>query len=341
MAVVKCVTMQKDETLLLEAWFRYYGHLFGFENLAVIDNGSTDPGVLAMLARFERVGCQILRGLDTVEDFYAKGAHFRNLLTHWDGLSPYDFALPVDADEFLALFTPDGLTCGREAIHAYLDTLIGTRQALSFELSLFNSLGKPDCFAVQDYRKSFLPARSVAEIDRGLHSARSRHAEGFRQTDLTYLHFHNKPFATLLRQARQKLERVVDVDDPDALAAHVRAHGGAGSHMIRYFLMGEADYMAQHDDRVLLAFPQFRRLMEALGVTNVLFGANGSDPAGDPDEIGFVPPGGCAADAVPFSPRFYGDANPDVRDAGWNPIHHYVAHGYREARRAPAPAARR
>ena len=336
MAVVKCVTMQRDETLLLEAWFRYYGYLFGFENLAVIDNGSTDPGVLATLARYERAGSQILRGLDTELDFYAKGDHFRNLLTHWDGLSDYDFALPVDADEFLALFTPDGLTCRREAIHAALDGLIGTRQALSFELSLFNAPGKPGCFAVQDYRKTFLPARSVAEIDRGLHSARSRLADGRRHTDFTYLHFHNKPFATLLHQARQKLRRVVDVDDPDAL----RAHAGAGVHMVRYFFMTEAEYLRQHDTGLLLRFPQFDRLMAAFGVTSGLFGGGAGDPSAgsDPDAVWFVPPGGRVDDAVRFVPSAYGHANPDVRDAGWNPIHHYVAHGHREGRTVPARA---
>ncbi len=333
MAVVKCVTMQRDETLLLEAWFRYYGYLFGFENLAVIDNGSSDPAVLATLARYERAGSQILRGLDTELDFYAKGDHFRNLLTHWDGLSDYDFALPVDADEFLALFTPDGLTCRRDAIHAYLDGLRGTQQALSFELSLFNSPGKPGCFAVQDYRKTFLPARSVAEIDRGLHSARSRLADGRRHTDLTYLHFHNKPFETLLHQARQKLRGVVDVNDPDAL----RAHQGAGVHMVRYFFMTEADYLRQHESELLLRFPQFDRVMAAFGVRSALVGGDMDDAGSgrEPDAVWFVPPRRAFGDAVRFVPRAYGDSNPDVRDAGWNPIHHYVAHGYREGRTIP------
>ncbi len=199
-------------------------------------------------------------------------------------------------------------------------------------------MGKPDCFAVQDYRKSFLPAKSVAEIDRGLHSARSRHAEGFRQTDLTYLHFHNKPFATLLHQARQKLERFVDVEDLNLLTKY----RGPGLHLGRYFRMTEADYRAQHDDRLLLRYPQFGRLMDALGVTGDLFAGDASDadfPA-DPDAVGFVPPGGRVADAVPFSPLLYGEAHRDVRDGGWNPIHHYVAHGYREKRIVPRRADR-
>ena len=35
-ARVRCVMMQRNEHLLLEAWFRYYGYLFGFENLDML-----------------------------------------------------------------------------------------------------------------------------------------------------------------------------------------------------------------------------------------------------------------------------------------------------------------
>ena len=333
MAIVKCVTMQRDETLLLEAWFRYYGYLFGFENLAVIDNGSADAHVLATLARFERAGCQILRGLDSVLDFHAKGAHSRNLISHWDGLSPYDFALPVDTDEFLVLFTADGLTCHRGAIHAYLDSLIGTEQALSFDLSFFNAPKLPGCFKVQYYPKTFLAARSIADLDHGFHAARSRLADGRRQTEFTYLHFHNKPFATLLRQARHKVERFVAVDDLDAL----RVYDGPGAHLTRYFFMHEAEYLAQHDDTPLVRFPQFGRLMEALGVTDPLLGgsSNDLDLDTDPDFVGFVRPGGRVEDVMPFSPRRYGETHRDVTDAGWHPLRHYAAYGYGEGRKVP------
>ncbi len=334
MAVVKCVTMQRDETLLLDAWFQYYGHLFGYENLAVIDNGSTEPSVIATLARFERAGCWILRGLDSVLDFHAKGAHMRNVITHWDGLSAYDFALPVDVDEFLTLFTPDGLTCRRDAIHAHLDSLIGTEQALGFDLSFFNAPRHPGCFKVQHYPKSFLAARSIAELDHGLHAARSRLADGTRRTDFTYLHFHNKPFATLLQQARRKLELFVDVENRDVL----RTFEGPGNHLVRYFFMTEGEYLAQHDDTPLVRFPQFGRLMAALGITDTLFGgpSDDLDLAADPDFVGFVPPGGDLAGTMPFSPRRYLERHPGLADPHWHPIRHYAMHGHREGRTAPA-----
>ena len=42
MPKVACVMMQKDEAILLEPWLTYHGHLFGLENLFVIDDGSDD-----------------------------------------------------------------------------------------------------------------------------------------------------------------------------------------------------------------------------------------------------------------------------------------------------------
>ena len=56
MARVRCITMQKDEGLLLDAWLRYYGYLFGFENIEVLDNGSRDRLTTGILEQFEAAG---------------------------------------------------------------------------------------------------------------------------------------------------------------------------------------------------------------------------------------------------------------------------------------------
>ena len=56
MARVACVMMQKDEVHLLEPWLAYHGYLFGFENLYVLDNGSTRPDVLLTRSEERRVG---------------------------------------------------------------------------------------------------------------------------------------------------------------------------------------------------------------------------------------------------------------------------------------------
>lgn len=59
MATVRCITMQKNESKLLEAWIKYYGYLFGFENLYILDNGSNEDAVFSILKKYSRVGVNI------------------------------------------------------------------------------------------------------------------------------------------------------------------------------------------------------------------------------------------------------------------------------------------
>jgi hypothetical protein len=46
---VACVVMQRNEVNALEPWLLYHAHLFGLENLCVIDHGSADPRVVNTL----------------------------------------------------------------------------------------------------------------------------------------------------------------------------------------------------------------------------------------------------------------------------------------------------
>ena len=39
---VKLFTMVKDEVDIIEYWIMYHGKLFGYENLFIVDNMSTD-----------------------------------------------------------------------------------------------------------------------------------------------------------------------------------------------------------------------------------------------------------------------------------------------------------
>ncbi len=66
---VACIVMQKDEIFLSRPWLAYHGHLFGFGNLFVLDNGSTD-GPSAHLARL------FLRGKEQYYASFLDQAHF-------------------------------------------------------------------------------------------------------------------------------------------------------------------------------------------------------------------------------------------------------------------------
>jgi hypothetical protein len=220
--------MQRDEDLLLEGWLRYHGYLFGFENLEIFDNGSTSLLVIEMLRRYEAVGCRVHWQYDQLVDFRDKGLHFEGVLKRWDASKTYDFAFPLDCDEFVVVFTPDGISCSRDCIHDHLNSLKGERKALSVAQRLLNAPGRPCQFSSDVYPKGFLASNTLGSIDHGFHKVRSRFGDEVRHSDIAYLHFHNKPLAELLRHARQKLQGFVDVDDPVAL----RAYNGPGLHLV-------------------------------------------------------------------------------------------------------------
>lgn len=332
MARVRCVMMQRDEDLLLEAWFKYYGYLFGFENLTVFDNGSTNPVVIETLKKYVRVGATVRWEFDRVEDFHAKGAHFRNIMHHWDNLGEYDFALPVDCDEFLGVLSDQGIECARSSIHARLDALIGDPRPLQISYSLFNVPGLPGAFAPMHYQKRFLGAGLVEEVDHGFHALTSRATTEVLETDFVYMHMHGKPFNVLLEQARRKLERFVDVDDRETL----RNFTGPGVHLVKYFFMNEEEYRRSFEEnRLVLLVPGFDNLISALGVDSPIFRIH-RDYDAFPKEQVFVVSGRDADGrriATPFLGQHYLNLNKDVAAAGWPPLRHYVMAGHKEERK--------
>ena len=331
MARIKCVMMQRDETQVLEPWLRHHGALFGFENLTVLDHGSRDADVLATLVRYERAGVRVERVAAGPQDFLDKGRHVARVIAGLDaacgpGGGPadgYDFVLPIDCDEFLAVFDEAGLSCSRSAIDRAFEALLGERRALAIEMSLANVVGRPGWFAADTLQKGFLPANSVLAVDHGFHHLRSRLADGVRWTRFCYLHFHNKPFETLVAHARRKLDGLVDHHDPDAL----RRYHGMNYHLVPYFFMTEAQYRAIPDRMLTLTAPGFTHLAAALGTDRMLFGEPVAD-AGDAVRLRLP-------DASPttFGGAAYLAAHPDVQAAGIPPLQHYLRHGWSEGRR--------
>ncbi len=335
MARVRCITMQKDEGLLLDAWLRYYGYLFGFENIEVLDNGSRDQLTRSILEQFEAAGVVVHRQYDTIEHFEAKGGIVAGIIEGWDDAGEYDFAVPCDVDEFLVLFTDEGLSCARRGIDDAMDALVGVDQALWMDISLFNVPSQPGWFHPEVFPKGFLPSRSILSLDSGYHIPQTRHREGTHRTDFTYLHYHNKPYEIVQAHTRRKLGRRVDLHDLAAL----RRYDGPGAHMTKDLLMSRQQYLQQFDDAVTLRFGQFATLLRALGVRDgMLVGetAAATTPAERPATSTVVrlpARDGHAAETVAFDGRGYLADHRDVAAATGCGLPHYLFYGFEEGRR--------
>ncbi|PSC73224.1 hypothetical protein C2E20_3435 [Micractinium conductrix] len=100
--IVKIVLITKDEWPLVRSWVLYHAHVFGGENIYVID-GSSDKAATSFLKQAEcQLGVHVFRsnaGLATLGDDMTK--LMRSL-----GLSA-DYLVKMDTDEFLALSRAD------------------------------------------------------------------------------------------------------------------------------------------------------------------------------------------------------------------------------------------
>jgi hypothetical protein len=124
MVKVKLFCMQKDEEDILEEWILYHSHLFGIENLYMIDNLSQQPSI-DILKKYERQGMH----LSVQNDYSKKGDYLYDLIKSTG--DTYDFAIPMDIDEFI------GVVDLKNMSHEYYSRLV--RECLSMDQSYYTT----------------------------------------------------------------------------------------------------------------------------------------------------------------------------------------------------------
>lgn len=329
MPVAACVMMQKDEAVLLEPWIVYHGHLFGFENIYIIDNGSTMPEVQEVLARFITFGVHVDFSHSTRIDYLNKGDIVGELIRTLDANGKHDFFFPTDCDEFIIKQTTTGFSCNRMAIHSHLELFRDEPKTLRMRYQLDNHPTLPDCYVHAGSSKTFFAAGSFGWTDHGHHCDGSRLAEGSRFTALLHIHFHHMPFENLLRAARQRWIGTVDIDDK----AKLTGYQGASAHLARYLLMSADEYYTQFNQKLLVHFPQLRHLLNSLEAPlEIPRGTNDSSITdhGEANSTTFYTP-------INLQDAAYLAANPDVAAAGMDAIQHFCSFGFREGRRLLPP----
>ena len=95
MIKVVIATMVKDEEDIVKEWVEYYGEIFGYNNLYIIDNYSTDKTYEILKKYVSKGVC-----LNRVKKYKNKG----DFMTLIKKNVECDFFIPVDIDEFLVLY---------------------------------------------------------------------------------------------------------------------------------------------------------------------------------------------------------------------------------------------
>ena len=299
------MTMQRDEGPLIDAWCAYHGHLFGFESLTIFDNGSVLPETVEILRRYERAGCTIAWQFRSNNDYAERQRHFEARARSDDG--PAGLAIGLDCDEWLALFGPRGLTCDRDEIMAYLDRP-GWKHpgAFGIDVALLNVPTTAGYFCATSMAGRCLTTGTVADDDRAMQS-----------TDLVVVRFRNRPFivseAAVAKGRTAPLVQLAEAPEPKTPA------------QCRQFFAG----------KLLVEFAALSRLADALGIAaDMLALADQSGPAAD-EPIRLLMPARSdrGRTAVEFDADAYLRLNPDVAEANWPALHHFMRLGLNEGRR--------
>lgn len=260
---VACLMMQRDETALLQPWIEYHAHLFGLENLYVWDNGSEAVSLKKLLVSYQKKGLNVYWALNNEIDFRRKGNILGEKIKELDLQDRYDFYLPIDCDEFLALRVGnDKITTDRQKIFDAFDALSGEKQALGMRLAYYNVLGHEGYYWPTTHKKTFFYKGTFGRMDRGYHEGQSRLAEGKRETDFVYMHYQNKPYTMLVEHSKNKLRPFMNVDDTEELKASYDTN-----RLARFILDGEDEYMKKFTTEDAIFLPEFRESFAKHGIT--------------------------------------------------------------------------
>ena len=254
--MIKLFTIVKDENDIVTEWVHYHGRLFGYPNLHIIDNMSTDGTHEKLVDLQSAHGCSVVQR----PNYALKGDYMTQMIreycNHKDKYGNYttSVAYPIDIDEFIAIYDDKThtISCDRSAISAYLEQTILPKMA-SNESAFYktnyivskmiksndassdfdgykNAVLESTHGTYLDYgnlAKTFFSSKEVIEhgvqIDHGNHYNTCR----YFMTDLVLVHYHFRSHAQMEKKVYNNVAGFgYPVNDVAALTNYVSAPGG-------------------------------------------------------------------------------------------------------------------
>jgi len=112
--IIKLFTMVKDEVDIIKEWILFHGELFGYENIYIIDNYSTD-GTYEIIKEYKEK-INIFREINYLQ----KGVFMKKLIDNFCDSS--DIAFPIDIDEFIVYYD-NKIIVDKKTINDYINNL--------------------------------------------------------------------------------------------------------------------------------------------------------------------------------------------------------------------------
>lgn len=185
-------TMVKNEDDIVAEWIEYYGELFGYENLYIIDNYSDDLTYEICEKYLER-GIHLFRE----HNYKDKG----NFMTYFKNTTGCDIFIPVDIDEFICYYDKDSKSVTKNGIVEYLNSLFNSGNGV-FKMNYLGPMKTNDAPGLKkfthatyvDYKnvaKTFIIPKyvnSTFTFDHGNHC----NIDNWILSNLVLIHYHER-----------------------------------------------------------------------------------------------------------------------------------------------------
>lgn len=217
-SLAKVFTFHKDETTLLADWLAYHSHIFGPENIVLIDHESADPSVLEILTAYADRGVSIVPFSGSFRD---KAVALTAAMRACSNSA--QLLIPIDVDEFIVDETGEGvLNVLRQLEHSAetrkfkFASRVATCESVHKRPALETSFLPKSATSMG---KTFFRARDFVSTDQGNHYGFVRGDNQtnqdiqlmpknfdrfFARTSLTLLHFAMRDFETWYKKLFQR-----------------------------------------------------------------------------------------------------------------------------------------
>lgn len=202
MSEISIILMQKNEDVLLPIFVDYYGEIFGYSNIYILDNGS-DKHMTNLLAGARRKGSHIISEYNKPENFSDKGEVCKNFYVH--ELGAKGVFLPLDCDEFLVAIENQRLTNDPQFLKSFFGNL---------DDGMYKIAGK---FRNNPYKhneyyhwphardKLFFKNFPPTDLCRGYHEC-AGDENSTKLKGLFYFEFHNRDYQSMITESENKLK---------------------------------------------------------------------------------------------------------------------------------------
>lgn len=199
-------TMVKDEEDIIDDWVIYHGSIFGFENLYIIDNYSSD-GTYEKLLNFNKKNIPI--NIIRKQDYSKKGDYMMELISN--NTNDDDYCFPIDIDEFIVFYDKDTneLSIDKNKIISYIYDLPNSKvYKTNYILALITKINGYERATSECNYGTYLEYGNMAKsffkknlFDKKIDHGNHINTNEYFLTNLCLIHFHSRN----LEQMKKKI----------------------------------------------------------------------------------------------------------------------------------------